>query len=234
MLLCFTSDFMKILVLDTAASICAATIYDTQSNEVLGECRHDIGKGHAEVLMDYVGQAVKQAGMSMAQLDRIAVNIGPGSFTGVRIGVAAARGFALALKIPAVGVSAFLALAAEVQDKHKDRAATILFTGHRGELYVQSFAADQVALTQPMTMILTEAVAYIQSLDPSIILAGSAAESVNEALGNQFETDCIVSTSQMQYFARIGAGLPQDALPKPLYMRGPDAKPQSGFALPRC
>lgn len=225
---------MKILVLDTAASVCAAAIYDSLSGKMLGECRHDIGKGHAEVLMDYVAQAVEQAGIPMTQLDLITVNTGPGSFTGVRIGVAAARGFALALKVPAVGVSAFSSLAAEAQNSYKERAVTVLFNGHRGEVYVQSFAQDKTAITQPLTMTLPEVSAYIQSLDPATILAGSAAQIVNEAAGNQFEADFIVSTSQMQYFAQIGAGLPQDELPKPLYMRGPDAKPQSGFALPRC
>lgn len=224
---------MKILVLDTAASVCAAAIYDSQSGLMLGECRHDIGKGHAEMLMDYVTQAVEQAQISLSQLDLIAVNTGPGSFTGVRIGVAAARGFALALKCPAVGVTSFTALAAQAHEKYKDRAVTVLMNGHRGEIYLQSFSKENIAISQPLTLTSDDVVKYIQSLDPKTVFVGSAAQIINEAAGGQFETDLIVSTAPMQYFAQIAATQPQDMPPKPLYMRGPDAKPQSGFALPR-
>lgn len=224
---------MKILVLDTAASVCAAAIYDSQSGQMLGECRHDIGKGHAEMLMDYVTQAVEQAQISLSQLDLIAVNTGPGSFTGVRIGVAAARGFALALKRPAVGVTSFTALAAQAHEKYKDRVVTVLMNGHRGEIYLQSFSNENIAISQPLTLTLDDVVKYIQNLDPKTVFVGSAAQIINEAAGGQYETDLIVSTGQMKYFAQIAAAQPQDMPPKPLYMRGPDAKPQSGFALPR-
>lgn len=109
---------MKILALDTASSWCAAAVYesgcdlghDSGTAAVLAEVSENIGKGHAEVLMGYIERVITQSGIAMSDLDRVAVNVGPGSFTGVRIGVSAARGFALALDRPAIGISALMRL----------------------------------------------------------------------------------------------------------------------------
>ncbi len=76
----------------------------------------DIGKGHAEHLMAVVEAAMKQAGVEYSDLGAVAVSVGPGSFTGVRVGVSAARGFAMALKIPAIGVTTLEAIAAEARE----------------------------------------------------------------------------------------------------------------------
>src|SRR6478736_7570939 len=105
---------MIILALDTAGVDCAAAIYDSGRNTMLGEASDMIGKGHAEHLMGMVDRALDQAGVALSDVDRLAVTIGPGSFTGIRVGVAAARGFALSLGVPAVGITT-LAVMAEAQ-----------------------------------------------------------------------------------------------------------------------
>ncbi|QWK77639.1 tRNA (adenosine(37)-N6)-threonylcarbamoyltransferase complex dimerization subunit type 1 TsaB [Ochrobactrum sp. BTU1] len=224
---------MKILALDTASSWCAAAVYDSGTNTVLAEISENIGKGHAEVLMDYIGQAMTQSGISMTELDRVAVNVGPGSFTGVRIGVSAARGFALALDRPALGVSAFDALASEVAISHPRQPVLVLLEAHRGEIYAQAFGADGVAITGPMVLAREEALALIQQQSSDTILSGSAAAALNETLAGSFSVARGEPTAHIGTYAKLAALHEPGEAPKPLYMRGPDVKPQTGFALPR-
>jgi tRNA threonylcarbamoyl adenosine modification protein YeaZ len=224
---------MKILALDTASSWCAAAVYDSGTDTVLAEISENIGKGHAEVLMDYIEQAMTQSGIAMAKLDRVAVNVGPGSFTGVRIGVSAARGFALALDRPALGVSAFDALASEIAVSHPGHPVLVLLEAHRGEIYAQAFGADAVAITGPMVLAREEALALIQQQSSETILAGSAAAALNESLAGSFSVARGEPTARIGTYAKLAALHEPGEAPKPLYMRGPDVKPQTGFALPR-
>lgn len=224
---------MKILALDTASSWCAAAVYDSGSGAVLAEVSEDIGKGHAEVLMDYIERTMAQSGIAMSELDRVAVNVGPGSFTGVRIGVSAARGFALALDRPAIGVSAFDALASEVATSHPGQPALILLEAHRGEIYAQVFGADGEATTGPMVLAREEALALIQQQSSGTILAGSAATALSETLASAFSVAHVEPTGHIGTYAKLAALREPGEAPKPLYMRGPDVKPQTGFALPR-
>jgi len=224
---------MKILALDTASSWCAAAVYDSGTDTVLAEISENIGKGHAEVLMDYIEQAMTQSGIAMAELDRVAVNVGPGSFTGVRICVSAARGFALALDRPALGVSAFDALASEVAISHPGQPVLVLLEAHRGEIYAQAFGVDAVAITGPMVLAREEALALIQQQSSETILAGSAAAALNETPAGSFSVARVEPTARIGTYAKLAALHEPGEAPKPLYMRGPDVKPQTGFALPR-
>lgn len=224
---------MKILALDTASSWCAAAVYDSGSGAVLAEVSEDIGKGHAEVLMDYIERVMTQAGIAMSELDRVAVNVGPGSFTGVRIGVSAARGFALALGRPAIGVSAFDALASDVAISHPGQPVLVLLEAHRGEIYAQAFGSDAHATAGPMVLARDEALALIQQQSSQTVLAGSAAATLNEILAGTFSVARIKPTGHIGTFAKLAALREPGEAPKPLYMRGPDVKPQTGFALPR-
>lgn len=97
-----------ILAIDTAAAHCAAALLC--GDEVLASSQEEMAKGQAERLLVLVQELLVQAGKTMDQLDAIGVGVGPGNFTGIRISVSAARGLALGLNIPAVGVTAFGAL----------------------------------------------------------------------------------------------------------------------------
>src|SRR5690606_31255363 len=108
---------MIVLAIDTAASLCAACLWDSSAGE-RGRCVLDIGKGHAEHLIGVIDKALKQADLAYAQVDAIAVSVGPGSFTGVRVGVSTARGLALALSVPPIGVTTLEALAAQARAEH--------------------------------------------------------------------------------------------------------------------
>lgn len=223
---------MKILVLDTAASFCAAALYDSEKASVLAQRRENIGKGHAEVLMAYVDAVLRETGLDFHQLDRVAVNVGPGSFTGVRIAVASARGFALALNTTAIGVTAFEALAVQAHKDHINKPVLVLLDAHRGEIFAQSFDQNGCPETEPQALTLEGAV-QLCGEKPEHVLTGSASLAVVEALKAERVIAQNEPTADIGIYAEIAALKSATEAPKPLYLRAPDAKPQLGFALPR-
>ena len=103
---------MLLLALDTAGPNCAVAIVRSNRRDlqILARAEERVGRGHAELLMPMIEAALADAGVGFAELDRIAVTTGPGSFTGVRVGIAPARGLALALDIPALRIGRLSAL----------------------------------------------------------------------------------------------------------------------------
>lgn len=221
---------MVLLALDTAANLCAACVHDTDADRVLARRAADIGTGHAELLMDQIGDCLSEAGKAYRDLSRIAVSMGPGSFTGVRIGVAAARGLALALAIPALGVSTLEGLAAEARAAHPGRAALAVIDAGRGQVWAALYGPDGAAVAAP-SLAGVEAVRAL-ALEADAVLAGSAAALVGE--GTALPVASQARTAAIETYARLGASrTPPFDRPKPLYLRAADARPQQGFALPR-
>lgn len=208
---------MRLLAIDTAANLCAACVFDAGAGE-LGRAVLDLGKGHAERLIGVIDEALKAAGASYADLDAIAVAVGPGSFTGVRVGVAAARGLALALKKPAIGVSTLEALACEALEAEPGRPVIARIEAGRGQACLAGFAANGAPTAEPMALSLASADDFIRAAGPDVLLASGA-------------------TADIAIYARLAAQKladdPRPPKPKPLYLREADAKPQDAFALPR-
>jgi N6-L-threonylcarbamoyladenine synthase len=218
---------MIILALDTAGVDCAAAVYDSGRNTVLGEASDMIGKGHAEHLIGIVDRALDQAGLALSHIDRLAVTIGPGSFTGIRVGVAAARGFALSLNVPAVGITTLEVMASAQRDKTPHRAVLAAMDAKRDEIYLQSFAADGSPLDAPRAVSVAQAQAFAAGFDGEI--TGSATPLLKADAGGDHTNRFPISI-----VARLGAAAsPDSGKPKPLYLRGPDAKPQAGYAIAR-
>src|ERR1700719_982791 len=96
---------MLILAIDTALDACAAAVLDTEAGKPIAQESLGMKRGHAEALMPLIGRVIAASGTAFASLGRIAVTTGPGSFTGLRVGLSAARGIALAANIPVVGVT---------------------------------------------------------------------------------------------------------------------------------
>jgi tRNA threonylcarbamoyl adenosine modification protein YeaZ len=220
-----------LLTLDTSANLCAASVSDGAHE--LGRCVRDIGTGHAEQLMDVIGEALAAAGKDYRNLTGIAVAVGPGSFTGIRVGVSTARGLALALKVPSVGVGTLDAIAAEAQSAFPGRAVLAAIDARRDELYVAGYDAAGAEVVAPAVAILSDAVAMLARMDAPV-LAGSAAAMLADAAGRPFEIASTSATADIATYARLAhAQGSSGERPKPLYLRTPDAKPQASFVLPR-
>lgn len=208
---------MILLAIDTAAGICAASVLDTSRGELGREVR-DLGKGHAEQLMEVIDIAQKRAGIAYRDLGAVAVSTGPGSFTGVRVGVATARGLALALKIPAVGVSTLEALAGEARAGQPGRAVFVRIDAGRGQAYVARYSVTGETLMAPAVAGMEVADALLGAAGDVLLVEGRTAD---------------IGVYAHIAAARLGSGVPIPA-PKPLYLRDADAKPQTAFALPRA
>ncbi|MFC5584977.1 tRNA (adenosine(37)-N6)-threonylcarbamoyltransferase complex dimerization subunit type 1 TsaB [Nitratireductor kimnyeongensis] len=223
---------MKILAIDTAAALCAACVLDTQTDEMLGRHVLDLGKGHAEHVMSVIEGALQAAGLGYDALGAVAVSVGPGSFTGVRVGVSAARGLALALKVPAIGISTLEALGAEARDTLPGRTVLVALGQRAPSLFAAGFDSEGRVLLEPQSQS-AQWLAGWASIENAVVY-GVAAELVAEAGSPALDIQTAGATADILTFARLaatkeGSGEP----PKPLYLRAPDAAPQQNFALPR-
>ena len=227
------ADAMILLAIDTASTLCAACVYDAAAKRELGRSVEDIGKGHAERLMDVIAVALSAAGKHYSDLGAIAVSVGPGSFTGIRVGVAAARGLALALKVPAHGVTTLSAIAEEARQTWPARRILASIDAKRDEIYVEEHAPDGAIVRGPVIVAVNDAPALLDGERP--VLAGSGASVIAAGADPaRFDLAGGAATADVAVYARLAAaGRIFNSPPKPLYLRGPDARPQDGFALPR-
>ncbi len=220
---------MIILALDTASSTCATCL--ARDGKVLAEASETIGTGHAERLMPMVQELMARTDILYSDIGLVAVSIGPGSFTGMRTGVAAAKGFAQALKIPAIGISTLEAIAFEARKNVGDKPLRVVIDAKRGEVHCQDFAADGSAESGPVLLSLDDA----KGGRGGRVLAGNGAALVNSDAPSVLPHAATASIAIFSEMALLrGAGDPTSLTIMPLYLRGADAKPQLGFALNRA
>lgn len=212
---------MKILSLDTAMAACSAAIIDTECDLPLAASFVPMERGHAEALPPMVENVLRSSGRDIAQIDRIVVTTGPGTFTGVRIGLAFARGLGLARGVPVIGIDSLSAIAAN--EKAID-PLLVVSDARNGEFYAAVFDARRMLLRQPHV---TTAVDAAAELPPGTRVVGTGAQAVIGASGR---SDLILSAASAlpvaANFARLGAHAEPGEMPAPLYLRAPDAKPQ--------
>ena len=217
------------LVVDTASRFCSACVYDPAAESVFARRELEIGRGHAERLPEVIDDVLEQAGIGLAQTSAIAVTIGPGSFTGIRVGVAAARGFGLALGLPVTGVTTLESLAVQAHGKASlPGPFAVAIKGGRGQIFIQSFTANADPLADPKAVADDDAAGEI---GPDCnCLAGDAAPMLNARLANPLPAVADRPVGTIEAVARAALRFAHE--PVPLYLRGADAKPQQGFALP--
>jgi tRNA threonylcarbamoyladenosine biosynthesis protein TsaB len=211
------------LAIDTAGSRCSVALV-AAGGRLLASRDPEIGRGHAERLMGLVAETLAQGGAAYSDLARIAVSVGPGSFTGLRVGVAAARGLALALRIPAVGVSTLEALAEPFRAGAPVLAA---IDAKRGEVYLAGFGPGGVVFLPPVAVSLDALPQILDGLPRPQVVAGSGAALAAEALPG-LRAENLDGRVDVAALARIALRKGADGPPRPLYLRGADAKPQRG------
>ncbi|MER9998968.1 tRNA (adenosine(37)-N6)-threonylcarbamoyltransferase complex dimerization subunit type 1 TsaB [Mesorhizobium sp. M0051] len=222
---------MKLLAIDCAANLCAACVYDEAAKQELGRSVLDLGKGHAEHLMAVIAEALKASATDYAGLGAIAVSVGPGFFTGLRVGVSTARGLALALKVPAIGVTTLEALAAEAAAAFPGRAVLAALDAGREEIHAALYDEMSVLTYGPAVATLADVAAM--ATERSLVLSGTAAALIAASAGRAFDIGPQTATADIVTYARLAAAKGPGERPKPLYLRGADAKPQAGFILSR-
>ena len=215
----------RLLVLDTANRRCAVGLMVAGQKTV--DLTEEMQRGHAERLFPMIEEALASAEIAYGDLECIAVAAGPGSFTGIRIGIAAARGMALALGIPAVGVSVLEALAEEAGWSHRGSIVAVNL-GPRGTVYWQCFRTESEggprALSEPAWK---DADAIVRdAIPPDSLCVGSGALPLSRRFGVR------AMTGEYPDLAAIGVAAlrrGQDAhrRPVPVYVRPPDARPRS-------
>lgn len=210
---------MRVLALDTCLGACSAVVLDGE--RVLACEIEAMERGHQERVAPVVAAAVAKSGLRFSQLDRIGVTVGPGSFTGLRVGIAFAKGLALALAVPAAGIGTLEALAAS-GDRGGLTAAVI--DARRERVYFQAFV-DGAAVTAPDLLDLDEAAARLAELSVSapLNLVGPGANLLSGVIsGARLDQRTYPDPKAV---ARLAAARSAPLAPlRPLYLRAPDAK----------
>ena len=225
---------MLILAIDTALDACAAVVLDTDSGKVIAQESQAMKRGHAEALMPLIARVMKGSGNAFAALDRIAATTGPGSFTGLRVGLSAARGIALAANKPVVGITTLTAYAAPHVSEHGEHPIVSAIDARHDHVYLQVVSGHGESLLPPRVAPMEEALAASRFGAPYLV--GNAAG----ILAGRWPKDAAPpakvdpqAAPDIVWVAWLAAAVdPAIAVPRPFYLRAPDAKPPAD-RLPR-
>src|SRR5580698_1346554 len=165
---------MLILAIDTALDACAAGVLDTRSSQLIARETQPMKRGHAEALMPLIGRVMAEAGLAFTALDRIAVTTGPGSFTGLRVGLSAARGIGLATNKPVVGVTTLTAYAAPVVSRNGEQPVISAIDARHDHVYLQVVSGNGSSLVWPHVAPIAEALDAVRFGTPWLV--GNAAK----------------------------------------------------------
>lgn len=229
-------DAMNILAFDTCLDACSAAVRSVSAGTLAAACE-PMATGQAERLVPMISEVMADAGVSFADIGRIAVTVGPGTFTGTRIAIAAARALALAADVPVVTASS-LAVIAEQAVGHlaevpRAEAIAVALDARRGQIYWQRFAlrGGLAPLCEPQ--VLSPELAALQIADTPCLIAGSGAGLVDGYGPGQHAVIEAMRLPLAEDLAAMAVHLQPVASPRPLYLRPADAKPQVGKSIAR-
>jgi tRNA threonylcarbamoyladenosine biosynthesis protein TsaB len=208
---------MKLLAIDTALGACAVAVVDGQETRARRVSPMD--RGHQEALAPLVADAMVEAGLAFDALDRVAVTVGPGSFTGLRVGLAFAKGLALALDRPCIGIGTLEALAGG-----ESGFVAAVIDGRKGCLYLQCFQDGAPVMAPDL---IEDAVASARLAElwngSAARLIGPAVSRLEGVLKNAIAEP--ITWCDPERLARLAAARPAPPYsPMPLYLRAPDAR----------
>lgn len=218
----------RILAIDTSGMACSVALW--HRGGVAACRRRAMARGHSEALMPMIVDMLGEAGLSLCAIDALAVTVGPGAFTGIRIGLAAARGIGLAAGIPVCGVTTFSAVAEAVPEVvRRGRPLFALLDSKRGDLFVQEFASGSVPVQPPAVLTTDSAVSLLPPVPAIIVgdgvsllkplvcgrIADGSLQIHSEGPADARDVACVAARS----FAS-GKNRP----PVPLYLRAPDVR----------
>lgn len=218
-----------LLAIDTSLGAVSTCLIPIGSTEPFATETLPMQRGHAEALLPLLDRMIGKLEGGFSALDRVAVAIGPGSFTGIRVGVAAARAIGLARKIPVIGISTLTALAApSIATGTASRILAAIDARH-GCVYAQGFTGTGSTILPAQHATVSS---ILQAIGPGpLLLVGSGAPMLAiEAWSGGIEADVAPPSffADIRFVGRLGLLADADqAPPKPLYLKPPDAKPQS-------
>ena len=231
---------MNILAFDTCFDGCSVCVAERAGGAVveLSAMMERFETGHAERLIPMIGDAMSKAGLDFDRLDRIAVTTGPGTFTGTRIGVAAARALALACGAKTVGVSSLAVMAEVAKRDITPEQLAVIVDARRGEVYAQLFGSEGGldARSPPLLLSIDEA-AQLGGNAPVVFVGSGAAAVATVASGQARDAsshfpDLLPDAMALAFIAAALRATDDPLIP--FYLRPPDAKPQAGKAIARA
>lgn len=227
---------MKVLVIDTALLALQVGVFDGATDVMLAAESLAEARGRSEALVPLVRAAMRAAQTEFSALGRIVVTVGPGSFTGLRVGIAAARGFSLALDIPVIGLSTLLGFAAPALSARFPGHVAAAIDARHDQVYFQLFSPDGRTVVAPAILPLDEAVRKIGG--PPVLVAGDAALRVLERLKRAGVEDVVLdhrAAPDLLTLARLGLVADPVTVPaRPLYLKGASADPLSRNPMVRA
>jgi tRNA threonylcarbamoyladenosine biosynthesis protein TsaB len=227
---------MRILAIDTALPAVSVCVLDSGAQQPVARQSLAMERGHAEALMPLVAQTIAEVEGGFAAIDRVAVTVGPGSFTGIRIGIAAARGIALALGADVVGVSTLAAFAAPLLSEDSEGIVAAAIDARHGQVFFTAYGVAGRVLTSPRVLGLRDACRLLGA--GRVRAVGSGAPLLrDEAYAYGGDITVVDSSPSPDIVAVARLGLvadPRNAPARPIYLKAPDVKPAARSALPHA
>jgi tRNA threonylcarbamoyladenosine biosynthesis protein TsaB len=207
---------VAILVIDTSLAACQVGLFD--AGRQIAAASEPMERGHQERLAPMAAEAMVRSGLAFADVARIAVTVGPGSFTGIRVGLAFAKGLQLATDAPLVGIGTLAALAAGV-----DGTAAGVIDARQGLVYVQAFDAGR-PLGEPDIVPIADAAARLRPLSHLTLVGPAAALLAGDLPGAALD---VRAAPDLAVLNRLAERAEPPDIVRPLYLRAPDARPMA-------
>jgi tRNA threonylcarbamoyladenosine biosynthesis protein TsaB len=225
----------RTLAIDTALGACSVAVVDVTGFAPVVFDSEEMATGHAEAIMPMIARVMEKADGGFASLTRVTVSTGPGSFTGIRIGISAARAIGLAAGIPVVGVSTLAAYAAPLIDPMQSGVIAVGIDARHGSVFFQAFTASGRTIVLPRLLTVKEASRVIGSGPVRLAGSGAAALAVEAmSLGLNASIVDVNPAPDIYWLAKLGlAADPANAPAKPMYLRAPNAAPQDAARVQR-